>query len=668
MQSPYPSPSIEILESRIAPATLAGQVVTYTDLDGDTVTIKFSTGTLAKSQFTFANSSAFDDTTPQQLALIDIHGIAGFGGADITVSVKAGAGGDGLVAIDFINAAGVDLGKVSVAGDLARIDAGTGTGSNVAIKALSAVSMGLYHTGLITSMVQGSIGKLTVATDISSTGFTLSDSNEGADGIGAVSIGGFITNGSAINTAGAITSLKIGSSITNGSTITAGTGIGSITIGSDVTSGSVITATTGDIGNISVRGAVNNGSGIQSIAGGLGNIKIGVGVFSGGYIKSTEDIGTVTVTGSVKDSGMITSSAGKIGAVKVANMSGGGVISGATGVASLTIGDFLINGASVTSSGGSIGVVKIGGDLTGGGAVSGVNGIGPVTIGGILGAGGTLASTGGKIGSVKIKLGVFAGGTVSGQLGVGAVNIGGEFGGSITSAAGSVGAVKITGNLTFGGIGGETGVGAVTVGGSGGLNVTSNSGAVGAVKVGGYLSGSNITAKTGLTSVTVGGALSNTTLTSNVGPVGPIKVGSDLVGSAIFGASSVKSVSVGGNVSGSGIYVGVAGTPTDATIGAITVGRNWIASNVSAGVQDVGADGYGNMDDTLIATGVSKIASILIKGTVIGTLDSTTDRFAFEAANIGSVKVNGVSVLGTTNPQPLAPYTAGDVSIKLFQL
>jgi hypothetical protein len=668
MQTQHLAPAIEILESRIAPATLSGQVVTYTDLDGDTVSIMFSTGTLAKSQFTFANSSAFDDTTPQQLQTIDIHGLAGFAGADITVTVKpAASGGDGLTAIGYINATGVDLGKVSVAGDLSEIDAGTDAASNVAIKALSVFSMNLYSnaTDPAKSEIKGSLGSLTVKTDVTHAEIKVTDSMAAANGkIGVISIGGFITSGSVIQADGGIASLKIGASIMNGSSITAGTGIGPITVGLDVTNSSSIKATMGDIGNISVHGSVNNGSGIDSTAGGMGNIKVGGGVHSGGHIGSLKKMGTVTVTGSVRDGGSI-GTLGSIGAVKVGNMSGGGQIAGAMGVASVTIGDYLINGASVTSAMGSIGPVKIGGNVTGGGTVSGSTGVGPVTIGGNLGAGGTMASAAGKIASVKVRIGVLAGGAISGHLGVGAVSVGGDFGGAITSDAGSVAAVKIKGNVS-GGIGGDTGVAAVTVGGGGSLGISSNNGTVGAVKVGASLSGM-ILAKTGITSLSVGDDLNGSTITSNVGPIGPIKVGLNMVSSFVFGASSVKSVSVGGNVSSSGIFAGVIGTPVDATIGAITVGGNWVASSVSAGVTDVSVDGYGNMDDTLIATGISKITSIVIKGAVIGSAALGNDRFAFEAASIGSFKINGISVLGALNPQPLSPYT-GDVSIRLFPM
>lgn len=53
--------SIEHLESRIAPASLIGRVLSYTDIDGDKVTVAFSKGSLSSGNFIFDNTfgSAF---------------------------------------------------------------------------------------------------------------------------------------------------------------------------------------------------------------------------------------------------------------------------------------------------------------------------------------------------------------------------------------------------------------------------------------------------------------------------------------------------------------------------------------------------------------------------------------------------------------------------------
>ena len=78
----------------------------------------------------------------------------------------------------------------------------------------------------------------------------------------------------------------------------------------------------------------------------------------------------------------------------------------------------------------------------------------------------------------------------------------------------------------------------------------------------------------------------------------------------------------------------------DASIGAVSVGRNWIASNLVAGAS-AGTDGlFGTDDDALISGDnpiIAKIASIVIKGTATGTAGGT-DHFGFVAEEIGAFK------------------------------
>jgi hypothetical protein len=113
---------IEPLESRIAPATLVNPTtLTYTDIDGDLVTVKTSAGA-----FAFANPPngvGFTDTFVltaanaiggQQLQLIDLRQGSGFQNANLTVSVVHAGGGDGLAAVGLIYAPGIDLGMVSI--------------------------------------------------------------------------------------------------------------------------------------------------------------------------------------------------------------------------------------------------------------------------------------------------------------------------------------------------------------------------------------------------------------------------------------------------------------------------------------------------------------------------------------------------------------------------
>jgi hypothetical protein len=58
--------NIEPLEPRIAPATLTGHVLTYTDVDGDKVVIGFSKGMLTDAMFTFDTGSVDGDNSVRQ--------------------------------------------------------------------------------------------------------------------------------------------------------------------------------------------------------------------------------------------------------------------------------------------------------------------------------------------------------------------------------------------------------------------------------------------------------------------------------------------------------------------------------------------------------------------------------------------------------------------------
>src|SRR5262249_8582441 len=100
--------SIELLETRLAPAVLIvnPHTATYTDVDGDKVTIQVSSGNLGSAAFTSVPSGV-----GEQLRLIDLHS-GGFDRADLTVSVVRALGGDGLANIGAINAADHDLGNV----------------------------------------------------------------------------------------------------------------------------------------------------------------------------------------------------------------------------------------------------------------------------------------------------------------------------------------------------------------------------------------------------------------------------------------------------------------------------------------------------------------------------------------------------------------------------
>ncbi|MGB8168575.1 MAG: hypothetical protein WCF18_13845, partial [Chthoniobacteraceae bacterium] len=163
-----PSLRVEPLESRIAPAA----VFIFTDTDGDKVTVKTSLGT--DDELAAAGVLTFDlaADVPRQLQKIDLSNNANFAGTDLTVTAtRVGPGGDGVTAVGFIDAstsgggAALDLGKITIDGDLGRILAGTGAAAT-SVKTLAVGSLGLLGTatqaagGDLRSTLAGALGKL----------------------------------------------------------------------------------------------------------------------------------------------------------------------------------------------------------------------------------------------------------------------------------------------------------------------------------------------------------------------------------------------------------------------------------------------------------------------------------------------------------------------------
>lgn len=168
------------------------------------------------------------------------------------------------------------------------------------------------------------------------------------------------------------------------------------------------------------------------------------------------------------------------------------------------------------------------------------------------------------------------------------------------------------------------------------------------------------------------------------GTLGPVVVKGDVIGTAghaytirgggpLTGTASVAiaSVKVGGDFERALILAGYGANnvPTNghAQIGAISVGGDWIASSVTAGLlTHTGATNvlgvFGNDDDVFIDAGpagvIASIASITIKGRAIGSLE-TGDFYGIVAEQVGSVKVGGVKLAFTPGPGNDAGFFVG---------
>jgi hypothetical protein len=144
-----------------------GRSATFTDWDGDLVTIKTSKGTFEASQFHLSSPNPL--TGGAHLVYADFTAATTaneFLGANLTFTARREpTGGDGLVNVGTLDARGVTLGKVKIDGDLQQIDAGGAAGLTV-YSLGQFVAADLYGAPL-TSAIDGRLGALKVKTDAS---------------------------------------------------------------------------------------------------------------------------------------------------------------------------------------------------------------------------------------------------------------------------------------------------------------------------------------------------------------------------------------------------------------------------------------------------------------------------------------------------------------------
>lgn len=266
---------LEQLESREVPAS----VFSYTDADGDRVNLTLSAGTLSVSTI---NSGV--GVIP---SLIDLT--AAVPGAKFNMSIARSPTGDGLANVGYVNAIGVDLGSVTIKGDLGRLHAGDADPKTPGLRALAVQSLGRlgsYTQGGSADRyvrVEGPLGTVTVRGDIF-------DAELGSDsGIGSMTIGGSVVDAS-IGTSGKIGVVRIGGNIERGR-VASGLGLNSISVGGSVIGG--LAVSTGHISSAGTIGRVFIG----------GNLQGGAATFSGDFSPSGcisgKRIGRVTIGGSI---------------------------------------------------------------------------------------------------------------------------------------------------------------------------------------------------------------------------------------------------------------------------------------------------------------------------------------------------------------------------------
>lgn len=754
--------------------------VSYDDVDGDHVTV-----TLSKPLLTVANVNdifKFDtgivgDGIPahQQLQLINITPIA-TPGLSLSVTVLPD-GGDGFANIGAITSL-VDLGTVSVAGDLGRIDAGDANAQTTGLGALAVRSLGRLgvdaqppasasFTPGLKSEITGALGTLTVQQDI------VNADIEVAGAIGVVTIGGSLIGGAPPNSGVIFASTDIGS-VTIGRDAQGGIGNASGRIGTDV--GDIVAVTVGG----SVIGGVGTGSGFIAADGTVGTVKIGHNLIGGTGLDSGtvagNTLGGISIAGSLLGglgnfSGSIRSSSGDMGAVTIGHdfVGGPGDQSGRLysfgRIKSISIGGSLVGGAGnygdPTNPGqifsvADMGAINVGHDVHGGagefsgnvfsqGKIAGATITGSLIGGSKLSAGAIFSN--GQMGPVKIGHDVIGGTDIDtgriltfdalGPVSVRGSLIGGagfdsgaiindKSGGNVTIGHDLIGGAAIESGLVSGSDISRVSVGGSVVGGAATYAGMISGGEFGAIKIGRDLIGGNISGtqptldSTGyiqgarIASVSIGGSIiagsdssSGGALTRNasirsLNDIGTITVNGSLIGNLGDGTAgnlsrviisaqgqpgggndapemAIKSVSIGGRVEWAQILAGYDVTLTnkdgDASIGPVTVGRDWIASDLVAGARSDGNSpstptNFGNADDEPmfgITGGFGQLQSVAMKGVVVGATYGPIAHFGFVAPEIVSFKSLGFTALlppgRTFDVVELSPIT-GDITVR----
>lgn len=658
--------SFESLENRIAPAILVNATtVTYADLDGDLVTVKFSkpvfTGSpaaallLAERMFTFKDATGAtthitgNNGVGEQLQLLSIDTIVPFGtknplsGASlsITATKQNGIGNDltdvGAIRATGSNASlGTPLGNVTIDGDLGKLDVGA-SDVVVGLKSLTVQSIGAAGLstqadgGSLKVRVFGALKKLVVKDSIVDATLTILDGSLTTvlGNIGSISIGGALTV-SAGDLAPQAGSIMADSNIgtVNVALIVGGDGSESGRIEAGGTIGSVIVG--GDI-----RGGAGEHSGEIAAEGAMGSIRLDGSLWAGsgdnsGRISGDKSIRSVTIqnlhgdltidgAASGMDAGAV-SAAGKINSFIVRDSIFGGAEDG-TGYV------FATGSISTLSVGGSI----IGGDGENSGRVD-ASQIGSVTIGKVL-AGGDGATSGSITSASSIgKI------TIKNVLRVAAAMVAGtgDSSGSIIASAG-IGPVNIAGGID------------ATIADAGTDSASIQAGAaMGAVKIGGSISGGS-------------GIFSGSIATG--GAIGAVQVFGSITGGAgnstgsIIASGRLASLSVTGAISGgAGADSGSIIIGLDPDI-AGDMGRTSILGGLfgAGGLNSGSIRAFGKISDLTLGAKVATPSTVVLGGSGEGS------GTIFSATGIAKATING-NVTGGDGANSAGIFTDGAVS------
>lgn len=458
----------------------------------------------------------------------------------------------------------------------------------------------------------------------------------------------------------------------------------------------------GNLSKLNVGGSVITGTGsgsakIALISSGPITIKGDLGgTISGESIPFVTIAGSVTTTGNISIEGSLAPDVVKIsitGDLRGNVLASGGDVSVAVGGSVIGSGEVGTGSISVSSFNGS-GVLTIGHDIVGGSAESSgwisCMGVSRISVGGSIigGSGDESASVfaidkemAGAVtvgGNVRGGSGYYSG-SITGAfqrsliaIGGSLVGGGGELSGLVTDNGGSnfasrLSAIKVggdvrggsgesSGSISSGGAVSTLSIGQSLIGGGGAYSASLFD--IGIVSIFGSIRGGigdnsariDYYSDHDAPSLVVGGSIVSGTgklsaaITSEFS-LRNISIRGDVVGSAaqsvvISAFGDIGKATIGGNV----VFLVIdSGGYPGAQIGTVTVGGDWVASSIAAGVASTNGF-FGDGDDTTVGgstTVVSRIASITIKGRAFGTVGGS-DHFGFVAQEIGSLRIGGV--------------------------
>jgi len=582
--------------------------------------------------------------TDRNIGPIKIGGLTGGGGTNsgritagggissirITGSIVGGAGGN-----SGIIAATGNVGAVTIGGDIVG-GAGDGSGGLRTFGSYTSLTIGddlVAGTGIGSGFVSalGVITKLTVKGDIDGTTGTASNSGANsakiyANGLPLAVINGDVRGGFGPGSGVIESGRAIGLTTVSATAPIKTTGLtifGDVTGGVGDGSGSVLA--NGAIKLVTIKGDLAGGAGKQS-----GVLRSGLDLFQPGSI-STAAVNGAVIGGGGDSSGAIIAGV-KIGTVTVGHKTApqADALKGGMGPFSGSI-----------SANGKIGTVKIIGDVAGGGGLKSgsvlsferSNGDGelPGSIGTISISGRMDGGAGPRSGLIyadgavnSLTAGVWVGGTGTGS--------GSFMAGAGILGPGNVGTIRILGILSQSGDPGEGSANFMVDGRLKSFSVGKET--VGAtLRVSEDVTTLDFKAGTLATKVTAGTAITKLTVT---------------------GGAVVSSFLAGYDIHG------VAVNP-DAQIGTVVVNGDWSLSNLVAGVA-AGADGnFGTADDAAplgeVTPIISKIASVVIKGSVSGPADEEL-HYGIVAQTVGKVKIGSTTYpLNTATPLQVIEVT-----------